>query len=39
MNETIAKISKADNLLCENLKKITKANKALHVKSQFAAIQ
>ena len=39
MSEAILKISKADINLYENLKKITKANKTLHVKGQFAAIQ
>lgn len=39
MGEAITKVSKHDNLLYENLKKIMKANKTLHVKGQFAAIQ
>ena len=39
MNEGINKISRIDNLLYENLKKLLKANKTLHVKGQFAALQ
>ena len=39
MADTITKVSKADNLLDENLKKIMKANKTLHVKGQFQAVQ
>ena len=39
MNEGISKISRVDNLLYENLKKLLKANKTLHVKGQFAALQ
>lgn len=39
MSDTITKVTKADNLLYENMKKIIKANKTLHVKGQFSAIQ
>lgn len=38
MSDSITKISKADDLFYENLRKITKANKTLHVKGQFTAI-
>lgn len=39
MSDSITKVSKADDLFYENLKKISKANKTLHVKGQFTAIQ
>ena len=38
MMEAIGKVAKNDNLLFENLKKIMKANKSMHVHSQFSAI-
>ena len=39
MSEGIGKMARADNLLHENFKKLLKANKTLHVRGQFAAIQ
>mgnify|MGYP003352158602 CR=1 FL=1 len=39
MNEGINKMSRVDNLVYENFKKLLKSNKTLHVKGQFAAIQ
>ena len=39
MSEGIIKVSRADNLVYENLKKLIKNNQTLHVKGQFIAIQ
>ena len=39
VTESIQKVSRIDNLVYENLKKLMKSNKTLHVKGQFSAIQ